>query len=278
MKRILFVLLFFITPSLLFAQNEDKLYERLISVDLKEGVKQEGVLSLKNPSSKPTRLAVILPGYPSVVRPVVENNVMTTSQLNGNFLIRARRHLIDNNVATLIIDCPSNSGWKCESSYQASLQRHEDVLKLVLEVKKQYPSIQQIWLIGTSMGTISSAFIPTYKPSIYSGTIHTATITEPYARNSYRELADFDYQKITIPQFFIHHREDPCLLTTYSGAQSITNKYKLPLITVEGGSEFRGDPCHAFTQHGFRGREKEVMFAIRDIINSGKASKNVIND
>ena len=276
MKKILLLLLFFLS-SPLFAQSDDQLFERLISVDLKDGVKQEGVLSLKNQTSKPTRLVVILPGYPSVVRPVVENNVMTSFQLTGNFLIRARRHLIDNQIATLIVDCPSNSGVKCESFYQASLQRHEDVVKLVLEVKKLQPTIQQIWLIGTSMGTISSAFMPTYKPSIYAGTIHTATITEPYAKNSYRELGDFDYQKITIPQFFIHHREDPCPITTYSGAQSIANKYKLPLITVEGGGEFKGDVCKAFTQHGFAGREKEVMSAVKEIINTGKITNHVIN-
>ena len=278
MKKKIFLIIFLIIHSLLVAQSEDNLYEKLISVDLKEGAKQEGVLSLKNSSTKPSRLVIILPGYPSVVRPVVENNMMTSSQLSGNFLIRSRKNLIDNNLATLIIDCPSNSGWKCESSYQASQQRHEDVLKLVLEVKKLYPSIKDIWLIGTSMGTVSSAFMPIYKPSIYSGTIHTATITEPYARNSYRELGDFDYQKITIPQFFIHHRDDPCPITTYSGAQSITNKYKLPLITVEGGGEFKGDACKAFSQHGFVGREKEVMSVVKEIINTGKTTKNVINN
>ena len=55
MKKILLLLLFFFN-SPLFAQNDDKLFERLISVDLKDGVKQEGVLSLKNQTSKPIRL------------------------------------------------------------------------------------------------------------------------------------------------------------------------------------------------------------------------------
>ena len=104
MKKKIFLIIFLIIPSLLFAQSEDNLYEKLISVDLKEGAKQEGVLSLKNSSTKPSRLVIILPGYPSVVRPVVENNIMTSSQLSGNFLIRSRKHLIDNNLAELEID------------------------------------------------------------------------------------------------------------------------------------------------------------------------------
>ena len=140
---------------------------------------------------------------------------------------------------------------------------------LINEVKKRYPTIQEVWLVGTSMGTISSSFMPTYAPRAYAGAIHTAAITEPYARNSYRELINFDYKKSGAPQFFIHHKDDPCYLTTWSGAKSISDKYGVPLITVFGGSNFQGNPCNAFTEHGFRGKELEVMQTIREIILTG---------
>lgn len=115
--------------------------------------------------------------------------------------------------------------------------------------------------------------MPTYAPRAYAGAIHTAAITEPYARNSYRELINFDYRKSGAPQFFIHHKDDPCYLTTWSGAKSISDKYGVPLITVFGGSNFQGNPCNAFTEHGFRGKELEVMQTIREIILTG-TSKN----
>jgi hypothetical protein len=202
---------------------------------------------------------------------------MTSSQLSGNFLIRARRYLVSDSVASLIVDCRSDSGEYCSSSYQSSLKRHQDALKLIHEVKKKFPSIDQVWLIGTSMGTVSSAFMPTYEANIYSGAIHTASITEPYGRNSYRELGDFDYKKLNIPQVFIHHRDDPCHITTYSGAKSISDKYQIPLVTVVGGSGFTGAACKAFTEHGFKGKEKEVMNAIARIITSGKADQLLID-
>jgi hypothetical protein len=148
-------------------------------------------------------------------------------------------------------------------------------LKLIQEVKKQYPSIQQIWAIGTSMGTVSSSFILTHEPNIYAGAIHTASITEPYARNSYRELSNFDYAKSN--HIFIHHQNDPCYLTTHSGAKFIAEKYKRPLITVIGGSGFSGDACKAFTEHGFRGKEKEVMMAIGQIMTSGQVERLLID-
>ncbi|MDO9014622.1 MAG: hypothetical protein Q7U84_07585 [Polynucleobacter sp.] len=253
------------------------LNEEIVSVDLSGDRKQVGVYTTSSSSKNPTRLAVLLPGYPSVVRPVVENGVMTNSRLSGNFLIRSRQFLVDEMIASLIVDCQSDSGDLCSSTYQASQQRQEDVDKLIAEVKRRTPSISEVWLIGTSMGTISSSFMPIHNPSGYAGAIHTASITEPYARNSYRELGGFDYKKTTVPQYFVHHAADPCFLTTYAGAKSITDKYKIPLITVTGGSDFKGDACKAFTEHGFRGKEKDVMRNIGVIIKTGRADQLVIN-
>jgi hypothetical protein len=251
--------------------------EELISVDLSGDRKQVGVYTTSSSSQNPRRLAVLLPGYPSVVRPVVENGVMTNSRLSGNFLIRSRQFLVDETIASLIVDCQSDSGDLCSSTYQASKERQEDVDKLIAEVKRRAPSISEVWLIGTSMGTISSSYMPIHNPSGYAGAIHTASITEPYARNSYRELGGFDYKKTAVPQFFVHHAADPCFLTTYAGAKSITDKYKVPLITVTGGSDFKGDACKAFTEHGFRGKEKDVMRNIGVIIKTGRADQLVIN-
>jgi hypothetical protein len=258
------------------AQNVPKhakgLIERLISIDLANGKKQVGVLSIKIGEKKPSRLAVLLPGHPSVVRPVVKNNVMIRSELTRNFLIRARRHLADKKIATLIVDCQSEIGPLCESSYQSSKEREEDVQKLIAQAKIKFPTIDQVWLIGTSMGTISSSFMPVYNPNAYAGAIHTASITEPEERNSLYEIIDgFDYKKSGVPQFFIHHEDDPCELTTYSGAKYISKEFNIPLITVKGGSRFRGKPCSPFTQHGFRGKEKKVMINIGNIIKAGKA-------
>lgn len=253
------------------------LKEELVAVDLNADVKQVGVLTVKWGTVNHTRLAVLLPGYPSVVRPIVENGAMMNSKLNGNFLIRARRQLADETIATLIVDCPSNSGDYCSSSYQASKERQIHVQKLIDETKKRMPTIQQVWLVGTSLGTVSSSFMPVYAPAAYSGAIHTAAITEPFARGSYRELSNFDYSQSKVPQFFVHHKNDPCHLTTWSGARSISEKYGAKLITVTGGSGFRGDACEAFSEHGFRGKEKEVMAAIAAIIKTGEPASLVVD-
>lgn len=276
------ILIIFLLFSNSIAANEipahaKGLNEILINVKTSDNKNQQGVFSLKLNTNQPKYLAVLLPGYPSVVIPKMKNEVMHSSKLTGNFLIRARRHLADTEIALLIVDCKPTVTGVCSSSYQSSSKRHDDVSKLILEVKKKYPSIKEIWLVGTSMGTISSSFMPTYDVNFYSGAIHTAAITEPYEKGSYGELGSFNYKKVGIPQFFVHHKDDPCNITTYSGAKKITKKFNLPLITVLGGSGFKGSPCKAHTQHGFKGMEKKVMNAIQDIIKNKKVNKTEIN-
>lgn len=249
------------------------LQEALVTVDLPGNRRQAGVYSTKAGVDQPVRLAVLLPGSPSVVRPVVENGAMTSSRLSGNFLIRARRHLADDSIATLVVDCHSDSGDACAPHYQASKQRQEDVDRLIAEVRQRVPSITQVWLVGTSLGTISSSFMPLHHPGGYAGAIHTASITEPLARNGYAELANLDYGKPPGLHFFVHHASDPCRLTTYAGARAITAKAGVPLVTVSGGSGMQGPPCEAHSEHGFKGREQEVMRAIAAIISTGKASR-----
>lgn len=281
MKKIIFLFLILLYQTSVRSNeipaHAEGLKESLISVTTQDNKEQQGVLSLKINTSQPKFLAVLLPGYPSVVLPEVKNNIMYSSKLTGNFLIRSRRHLADNDIATLIIDCKPTITGICSSAYQSSIERHQDVSKLILEVKKNYPTIKEIWLIGTSMGTISSSFMPTYDANFYSGAIHTASITEPSKKGSYSELGNFNYKKVNIPQFFIHHKDDPCDKTTYSGAEKISKEFNLPLITVVGGSNFTGPACEAGNQHGFKGMEKNVMNSIQEIIKTKKTTKTEIN-
>lgn len=250
----------------------ENLTEQLVGVELSPGVRQEGVLSLRTGTQSPDLLAVLLPGHPSVLRPVVTDQRLTASRLPGNFLVRARRHLADERTALLLVDCRSDSGDECTSKYQASAGRQSDVAALIQLVRQQLPSIQSVWLVSTSMGSISSAFMPTHAKGAYAGAIHTAAITEPYAMYSYRELGGFDYGQITGVQAFVHHQNDPCPLTTHAGAAKLAQKFNIPLVTVQGGSGFQGHPCRAFSQHGFNGKEREVMLHIGQILKTGQAS------
>jgi hypothetical protein len=192
---------------------------------------------------------------------------MMNSPLLGNFLIRARRHLVTEQVMTLLVDCHSQMGDVCRPEYQSSKDRYKHVKAVIDAARAKFPAVKEVYLISTSMGSISSAFIALNGQKEFAGVIHTASI-DPTAPKSYVQLNDFDYSAIKIPQAFIHHVEDPCPVTPFSYFRTVSEKYKVPLVSVTGGSDFRGLPCQAFTQHGFRGKEFEVMKHVLKMLNS----------
>jgi hypothetical protein len=44
-----------------------------------------------------------------------------------------------------------------------------------------------------------------------------------------------------------------------------------PLLTVRGGGPEKGDPCQAFTFHGFVGRERDLVLAMRSWVKTGRS-------
>jgi len=61
----------------------------------------------------------------------------------------------------------------------------------------------------------------------------------------------------------------------YTRARDISSKYGFPLITVTGATNPTGDPCQAFSHHGFRGREKETMAAILKWVKSRDVTETI---
>ena len=70
----------------------------------------------------------------------------------------------------------------------------------------------------------------------------------------------FDYGSIRAPLLFVHHREDGCEHTAYSGAARLASRY--PLISVTGGKPPESGPCEPCAAHGYFGREPETAAAL----------------
>ncbi len=268
-KNILILASLLLTCSGGYAQtvppHAEGLQEELVEVSI-DGGTQRAVLSHRADSSTASKLIVLLPGHPSVVRPEMGNGVMMDSSQLGNFLIRARRHLVTAQTMTLLMDCHTNMGDVCKAEYQASEDRYRHAMAAISAVKSKQPNIKQVYLLSTSMGSISSGFMAKYGQTQFAGVIHTASV-DPTAPKSYTQLSKLNYGDISIPQAFVHHTEDPCPITQYSYIRSISEKYKIPLISVSGGNDFKGQPCQAFTQHGFKNKEVQVMRQVLKMVN-----------
>lgn len=70
--------------------------------------------------------------------------------------------------------------------------------------------------------------------------------------------------------------DDPCQSTRYRDAVDFARNRNSPLMTIKGGGPGRGNPCMAFTAHGFVGMETETVHAMRSWVQSGVAVPEVI--
>jgi hypothetical protein len=198
------------------------------------------VLNSENPS--PKYVLILFPGGTGSVGAHMENGKLVY-MAKGNFLLRARKFIVDNEFATVATD---------------STELAARVQALIDDLKARFPSAR-IYLVGTSRGTYDTMALAPYLSERIAGEIHTSSM---------RDVATFDARKYRNRQLLVHHREDGCRVTPLFAAQMSHDRYGTELIVMEGGIS-TGDPCEAFAHHGYNGIEKETAEAIKQWVRQG---------
>lgn len=248
------------------------LTEALHTVRLSRG-SELAVLVSKRTGASPSVAALLFPGYPGILRLRHEGGAVVHG-LGGNFLVRARRFLNTDKVFTVLVDCPVDQWSWCGDAYRSGAQHAGDIAEVVAAARQAFGA-QRVFLVGTSYGTVSTSLLARSLEGKIEGAVHTATFTDPRpGREAHgTPMRGFDWSRAKVPQLFVHHRQDPCGVTSYDSV--VRRKGDLPLVTVEGGEGARGDPCEAFSAHGFVGRERAAMGAIHEWISTGAAPATV---
>lgn len=254
------------------AQSADQTpIEKILTVDTTNGSKQSGVLSYLPIAKEASVLVVIIPGSPVLAKATA--NYFTGKvviQQGGSFVVRERLRLLDRDIVTLVVDCRSDFPTSCDDGYQMSEQRFKDIRPLVDLAKSSFPSVKQVWLMSTSRGYFTTAAMPKYSGTFFTGVIHTAGVVDMVEK-----YPDVIAKSVT-PQFFVHHADDPCNITRYATAKKAADNIEAPMVTVFGGSGYYGGACQANTQHGFKGMEEKVMANISRLIKTGSVEHSEI--
>jgi predicted alpha/beta-fold hydrolase len=195
------------------------------------------ILNSKNVS--PRYVIILFPGGNGVVNPHLEEGLLVYEK-KGNFLLRARTCIVDNEFATVTTD----------SSH--SEERIQGVLE---DIKNRFPTAK-IYLMGTSNGTYDTMALAEYLSDKIAGEIHTSSLSR---------ISSFDASKYKNRHLMVHHKEDWCKATPFDSAKYSHENYKNELIVMEGGIT-RGDWCQPFAHHGFNGIEQETVNAIKQWI------------
>ena len=131
---------------------------------------------------------------------------------------------------------------------------------LIAWLKQQSPV--PVWLVGTSRGTQSAAYVATEATPAQGGPdglVLTSTIlVDPKGR----AVPQMPVEKLAIPVLVVHHENDGCKVCLFSDMPMLMDKLaktpKAELIRMSGGQS-RGDPCEAMAYHGFNGLEADVV-------------------
>lgn len=210
-------------------------------------------------------------GHPGILR-LREEAGQFLYELRGNFLIRSRRHWLDDETLVAVIDAPSDQ-WSGFSQHFRETPRYGEDVAALLQGLGQRFGVAEWTAVGTSEGSISAFHAARMNPQLFRRVILTASVFHP-SRNG-PGLSGVDWNELKQPLLFVHHVDDPCRYTPYRTAEDLAQKTKAPLTTVRGGDGVRGNDCEAYTQHGFVGVEPETVAAMRTWVKTGVAVPEV---
>jgi pimeloyl-ACP methyl ester carboxylesterase len=247
--------------------------DTLIEIDTgrKDGgapVVQRAILAMPD---KPADTALLFfRGAPGIAR------LQSVSDKDRNlqpFMRMNQALLADEGIALVVMDCPTDQ-WgtagpfpnACLDAYRSTRQHADDVRGVVARLRSQY-GLSKIFIMGHSMGTISSRWLAKYLGKEIDGSIHSGEIS---AANRYGYgsslLAGFDYDAIAAPRLHVHHENDACPANPYWEVRRYAGDN---LMTVRGGQAV-GDPCGGGHLHSYQGREEVVVRAIVVWMKTGK--------
>lgn len=228
----------------------------LIRLNPRPGVEQR--YALFRDSATARAVAVLLTGGDGILNMESQGEQIRWRREGNSFVtIKAKDIFRDFDTAVAVVDAPSDwRGFGHPHEYRVVQNHVVDVGAIVKDVQSRIPNAR-IFLIGTSSGTVSAAYVGRALGSTIDGVVLSSTITQ-----SRMSLSGFDYSAIKVPLLFVHQVNDPCQYTPYWGIKNQEERY--PFIKVTGGDATRDNGCGPNGPHGFLGREYEVVREIKN--------------
>ena len=227
----------------------------MVTIPTRPGVTQSFLVAEMD-GLKPEAVALLYIGGSGNINLRVEDGRVTFG--DRNFLPRSRSEFARNAILPVVMDAPSDQR-DLPDHYRMGGEQTADARGVIAELKKRYPGLP-VYVVGTSRGTLSAAYVSRALGDDIAGVVLTSSLFTSRRRGGSASLQGFDYASIKVPLLFVHHREDACDMTPYSRAAGLADRY--PLVSVNGGKPAESGPCDPLSAHGFLGKEAETVDAI----------------
>lgn len=187
---------------------------------------------------------------------------------DGNFLVRMRAMFVHDGLNVAVVDAPSDHKGSrgMMGGFRNSAEHLKDIEGVIAYLHKD--NGLPVWLIGTSRGTESAAFIAVNSRQKIDGLVLTSSIT--VSNSSGTSITDLPLKQIKVPVEIVAHKDDKCAVTppgnTEMLASDLSGASKVDVKIVSGGSRPRSGPCDALSAHGFYGAEFDAVVPITDFV------------
>src|SRR3954468_13423031 len=183
----------------------------------------------------PRASVILIPGGDGNIRPGDQGDI---HGLTGNQLVRTRHAYAARGLAVLVVDAGTDLSSAVQ--YMAAIKR-------------------PVTVIGTSNGTIRAAqgLARGARPDALVLTAGLLSF-ESGTRNNVMSILG---SPASLPRtLVIHHSQDSCGATLPAGVEPFIkwSAGRARVVWINGGSS-QGDPCEAFSHHGFNGQDGQIV-------------------
>lgn len=250
MMKSIFGLLLLSCVSIVYAQTPEK----VVDLPTRPGVMQR-MLVLAPPA--PKAAVILLAGGHGGLQ-ISSDGAIHWGR--DNFLVRARQLFANQGFLVVLVDAPSDRlSPPFLRGFRQTPEHLTDIKTVIVWARGQTKT--PVWLLGTSRGTQSAAFVATQlqPPDGPDGLALTSTILVDSEGPS---VLAMPMDTLRIPVLVAHHEQDGCRLCSFSLTSNLMDKLrdapKKQLISFTGGDDV-GDACNARAHHGFNGLDNDVV-------------------
>jgi len=177
----------------------------------------------------------------------------------GNFLIRTGKRWAQHPFNVVMVGRPSDGIDLAFGPVRTGEKHAADNLAIFKAIKLKSPL--PIWLVGTSLGTISAAAAAIQdNDKLVAGLVLTSTIVAYKVRGA---VPTQDLEKVRVPTLIFHHEDDACWACrpyeVKNLAEALKNAPIKRTMFVSGGEGATGDSCEPMHHHGFVGMRDEAV-------------------
>jgi hypothetical protein len=232
-----------------------------VAIPVRPGV-SEMVLYDAPPEIK--AVALLFPGGSGVIGLHGEGEGVTLDY-GANFLIRSRKLFVIAGIATVAVDVPSDHEGGIDESFRLGADHSQDIGALVAWVRQR--TTAPLWLVGTSMGSISAASVAQHLGQAVDGLVLTSSVSRSSRRARGGGVSSVSLEELKVPVLVLDHSDELCrsVGAPEELAARLSASPRVSVVKIDGGGA-GGDPCGPFSAHGYLDVEDKAVAAIADFI------------